>query len=663
MKRSAQMQITSHVRLFSILMACGLISMAAPAQPDYITEIHPVLAERCYQCHAGTQRKGGLQLDSREALLAGGKSGPAVVDGESAASALIERVTTDDEFDRMPPKGPRLTEAQVNALAAWIDAGLPWGDAASLHGEAAYIAPLHLQETTPPAAGEHAHPVDRFLHAYLAEHGLAVPETVDDARFARRAYLDIIGLLPARTQLDAFLEDPREDKRARLIEELLADDRAYAEHWMSFWNDLLRNDFLGTGYIDGGRAQITNWLYRALESNMPYTRFVEELIAPRPASEGFVKGIVWRGETPIVERPAMQAANNVSQVFMGVNLKCASCHDSFIDHWKLDDAYSLANAFSEEPMPMVRCDTPTGGMAGYKFLWPALGEIDGAQPLEARRKRIAELVTMPENGPFTRTIINRLWAQFMGYGFVEPIDNIEGRSWHPELLDWLARDFIENDYDVKHAMRRILTSAAYQWESQPAPAADAVRDDYVFQGPHVRRLSAEQFYDALGVVTGVWQQGPRYLFPSDHKLQAAAVEAAKAAGTPEEELKQVQAGFPEVRAWRVPADPLMTALGRTNREQVTTRRLSESTTLQALELSNGAVLAGYIERAAAQLAEDAALAPATFVERLFEGALQRAPRAGEYTLAQALLAGETPGQGLEDLLWALAMLPEFQLIY
>jgi hypothetical protein len=377
-----------------------------------------------------------------------------------------------------------------------------------------------------------------------------------------------------------------------------------------------------------------------------------------------VKGIVWRGETPVVERPAMQAANNVSQVFMGVNLKCASCHDSFIDHWKLDDAYSLANAFSEEPMPLVRCDTPTGGMAGYKFLWPDLGAIDGALPLEARRKQIAELVTKPENGPFTRTIVNRLWAQFMGYGLVEPIDNIEAKAWHPELLDWLAHDLIAHDYDLKHTMRRILTSAAYAWASQPAPAEDALRADYVFQGPHVRRMSAEQFYDALSAITGVWQKNPKFLFREDHQLQAAAIEAAKAAGKTEEELKSVQADFPRVRAWRVPADALMLALGRTNREQVTTRRLSESTTLQALELSNGGVLAGYLTQAVGNLAgAEAHAAPDALVDGVFRHALQRAPREQEMQLASSLLEGASPQQGMEDILWIIAMLPEFQLIF
>ena len=655
------------LRVCGAFFLLGLCVPWASAEVDFINDIHPVLVERCYACHGGGKQKGGLQLDSREGVLKGGKSGPVVVEGDHAASVLIERVTTDDEFDRMPPEGPRLSDAQVQALREWIDAGLPWSDDVPEAGEPDYIAPLHLQEAAPPVLGLadlSGSPVDHFIVDYLGKRNLPVPERVDDARFARRVYLDVVGLLPSPDQLAAFLADDRPDKRERLVDALLADDRAYAEHWMSFWNDLLRNDFVGTGYIDGGRAQITNWLFSALEHNMPYDKFVRELIDPRPGSEGFVKGIVWRGETAMVHRPPMQAARNVSQVFLGVNLKCASCHDSFVDHWKLEDAYSLANAFSEEPLPMVRCDTPTGDMAGYKFLWPELGAIDGSLPVDERRKQVADLVTKPENGPFTRTIVNRLWAVFMGYGLVEPIDNIEGKAWHPELLDWLARDLIANDYDLKHTVRRILTSAAYQWECQPLPAADAPKEDYVFQGPHVRRMTAEQFYDALAALTGTWQKGPRYLFPENHKLQSAAVEAAKAEGKTEEELKSVTADFPDVRAWRVPADALMRALGRTNREQVTTRRHGESSTLQALELSNGEVLANYLQHAAVSLAaEESNASSSSMIDNLFLHALQRKPRDAEMQVAAELLAGENVQQGLEDLLWAIAMLPEFQLIY
>ena len=146
------------------------------------------------------------------------------------------------------------------------------------------MAPLKPRRPDlPPAHDGMANPIDRILDAYLRQHKVAWPQPLDDAAFVRRLYLDVIGLLPTPEQLDAFLNDAAPDKRARLIQQLLADRRGYADHWLTFWNDLLRNDYAGTGYIDGGRKQITAWLYPALLDNKPYDQFVRELISPTPA--------------------------------------------------------------------------------------------------------------------------------------------------------------------------------------------------------------------------------------------------------------------------------------------------------------------------------------------------------------------------------------------
>src|SRR5262249_51431868 len=281
---------------------------------------------------------------------------------------------------------------------------------------------------------------------------------IDDRIFARRAYVDIVGLIPRPEELETFLADRAADKRARLVQRLLADNQRYAEHWLTFWNDLLRNDYRGTGYIYGGRKQITSWLYEALATNKRYDRFVAELINPSPESEGFAKGIVWRGVVNASQTPQMQAAQNISQVFMGVNLKCASCHDSFINDWMLADAYGLASVYADGELEMVRCDKPTGQKAAMKFLYPELGSIDPKASKEDRMKRLAEIMTSKQNGRLARTVVNRFWARFMGRGLVEPLDDMEQRAWNPELLDWLAADLIENGYDLKKLIERILTS-------------------------------------------------------------------------------------------------------------------------------------------------------------------------------------------------------------
>ncbi|MDP6307275.1 MAG: DUF1549 domain-containing protein, partial [Verrucomicrobiota bacterium] len=193
---------------------------------------------------------------------------------------------------------------------------------------------LNLTPRRPELPGdEGGHPVDRILAPYFAKHGVTTGEVVSDRLFVRRVYLDTIGLLPPVAELDAFVASNAKDKRRALIRRLLDERKSYAEHWLAFWNDILRNDYAGTGFIDGGRKQITGWLYGSLYNNKPYDKVVYELINPTEHSRGFTKGIVWRGVVNASQKPPMQAAQHISQIFMGVNLKCASCHDSFINDW------------------------------------------------------------------------------------------------------------------------------------------------------------------------------------------------------------------------------------------------------------------------------------------------------------------------------------------
>ncbi|MDZ7647369.1 MAG: DUF1549 domain-containing protein [Cytophagales bacterium] len=147
--------------------------------------------------------------------------------------------------------------------------------------------------------------------------------------FIRRIYLDLIGLLPLPGKIDSFIADTNLAKRELLVTELLKREDDYAQHWLTFWNDALRNDYTGTGYITEGRFAITDWLYESLKNNKPYDQFVRELISPDKRSEGFIRGIQWRGTVNASQRVEMQAAQNISQVFLGLNLKCASCHDKF----------------------------------------------------------------------------------------------------------------------------------------------------------------------------------------------------------------------------------------------------------------------------------------------------------------------------------------------
>src|SRR5690606_19369439 len=199
----------------------------------------------------------------------------------------------------------------------------------------------------------------------------------------------------------------------------------------------------GTGYIDGGRKQITTWLYAALLNNMPYDQFVRELISPSSGSEGFIKGFKWRGNVNASQTTEMQFSQNVAQVFLGINLKCASCHDSFVSEWKLADAYNLAAITAEKPLELHRCDVPQGTFAKPGFLFAELGEIDGSLPREERLAQLAHLITDPRNGRLPRTIVNRLWHRLMGRGIVHPVDAMDSDPWSPELLDYLAGYLVE----------------------------------------------------------------------------------------------------------------------------------------------------------------------------------------------------------------------------
>lgn len=828
-------------RIFAIwLVAAACVSVDAKLAPEKIAslpppathtvsfrdEIKPILESACIKCHGKGKAKGGFNLDRRDALLKGGDSGPSVEVGKSADSYLIELVSGLNADSIMPEKGTKLTAQQVGLLRAWIDQGMTWDSDISFAKQPPLnLEPRHVE--LPASEASRRHPIDRLLASKLQQAGIPADRRVDDRTFARRVYLDVIGLLPNPEALTAFVADSTVDKRERLVERLLADNQNYATHWFTFWNDLLRNDYRGTGYIDGGRKQISTWLHSALATNLPYNEFVAQLVHPTPETEGFTKGIVWRGVVNASQTPPMQAAQNISQIFMGVNLKCASCHDSFINDWALADCYGMASLYSDEILELVQCDKPTGKKAVAQFLYPQLGSIDTGLAKTNRTARLAQIITSPQNGRLSRTIVNRLWARLLGRGLVEPVDDMEQKAWSSELLDWMAEDLVSHGYNLKHTLGQILTSQAYQLPA--VNLSETVEANFVFRGPAVRRLSAEQFRDALGSLTGVWHSEPASEFdfsagapeeflqqvrppssaqwiwshpgassnaaPGDLFLRKSfslttlpdratiialaddswtvfvngtqvtsgkdiktashanlkphlklgenliAIQAANAAPKAPEKDKKPEivpnpagvivfarletgtqvtewytdhtwtcatnnpadwrqpdfgasnwrpavelgaisqspwAGGPvaliralsleeahdHIRASLVPADPLTTALGRPNREQVMTSRTSAATTLQALELSNGETLTTLLKAGAAKWTTPSTRTNvARLSQDVFQRGLGRLPTPQEQQLALELLGSEAKAEHVEDLLWAVAMLPEFQLIY
>lgn len=485
----------------AILATVVAFATGSVAAIDFSHEVVPILRATCGKCHTGSQRQGGFSLNDRETLLAGGDSGtPGLVAGDAAGSELIRRITSTDPDIRMPSEGEALTAEAVAILTRWVDAKAPWEDGFSFAGNT-YEAPLALRPVTLPAAQNgRLHPVDRIIDSYQGAKGVPTPPRCDDATFLRRASLDLVGLLPSPEAVDAFCADADPGKRQRKIRALLDDDLARAEHWMTFWNDLLRNDYTGTGFITGGRKQITPWLHRALVDNIPYDRFVRELVAPTDASRGFIDGIVWRGEVNSSQTVPIQFAQNVGQTFLGINLKCASCHDSFVDRWKLQETYDLAAVMAPDTLELFRCDKATGAFASPGWPFKELGAIDDTKPPAERLEQLARLMTDPGNGWLSRNLVNRIWAKLMGRGLVHPVDALRTRPWNEDLLDWLAADFVASGYDTKHLLEQICTSEAYGAVT-PAVEGQSQGSDYVFRGPLPRRMTAEQLTDALWQLT------------------------------------------------------------------------------------------------------------------------------------------------------------------
>lgn len=794
--------------LSSVILTCAPAPARAAAPSDFTHQIAPVFKEYCAECHAGAKKKGGLSMNTRESLLEGGENGPVVLPGKPDESTLLKHLLSQDPEEQMPPKGPRVPPEKIRAIREWIAAGAVWEPGVSL-AKSGYEPPLAPRRPKLPAATQgRNHPIDRLLDADLARSQRPLPKPVGDGVFLRRVHLDLIGLLPTPAELTSFQRDRSPDKRAKKVRELLARDIDYTEHWLTFWNDLLRNDYDGTGFITGGRKQITPWLYAALVTNKPFDQFTRELINPTAESEGFANGIKWRGEVSAGQTVEIQFSQSVSQSFLGINMKCASCHDSFVDRWKLDDAYGLAAIYSERPLEIHRCDKPTGRMAVAAWMFPTLGQVATNAPRAQRLQQLAQLLTHPENGRLTRTIVNRLWHRLMGRGLVHPVDAMDTEPWNADLLDHLASHLHDHAYDLKQTLELIATSQAYQSHSEITrpPRADSA---YAYAGPRARRLTAEQFVDAVWQLTGAapskfdapvrrtkpdatapngirvsgawiwgggleggrtislrrtWElataptnaiavisvdneyelfvNGTRVLadknwetlestdltkllrtgsnelvivatnggsdpnpagaflqirallpdgsavnfgtdttwtwvqakpdgqgrFPATDLAWAPAQAASgpwadKLAGEVKDQLSKSAAGPQRmVRAGLLKSDFLQRSLGRPNRDQIVSLRPNDLTTLEAIDLANGPILFDTLARGSEKLLARPWTSPREFVNWIYRFALSREPTGAELSVALEMLGPSLNAQGIEDVLWAATMLPEFHIV-
>ncbi len=532
------------MRLPLLLLLGVAVSRGAVATPQFEADVLPVLYRHCFSCHSEKQAKpkGGLRLDSAEGLVDAGVIAP----GKPDESELLQRVSlphTDD--DVMPPlKGGAqpLSEAERALLRAWIAAG------AKLDGW------VKFEHREPPrgepgaAVARTAVPeIARQVDALIARHHTAQRTTLNapasDEVFLRRVYLDVAGRIPSLEESTRFLADPREDRRARLIDALLAGE-GYVSHTYNWKADQLR---LNPRALAGGQPAwlYDDWVKDAIRSGLPHDETVRQLIT--------AKGYLWEnGAAGFYLRDLgmpLDHASNLSRVFLGTRMECAQCHDNPLEPVTQKDFFQMA-AFTAG---VSNLSSPSGYSNDHVKQWPELKMLlartgkdaalqdgvsraisflkrlttDTNKPLtfpatyaydhaargrpvsprtlfgdEARivdgdhRRAFAEWMTSPRNPRFAKNAANRLWKRVMGAGLIEPVDSLTAlpHPEHRELLELLTSALIGLRFDERAFLAVLLNTRLYQSEAvreRPEPGAA-----FGLHGPLLRRLSAEQIWDS-----------------------------------------------------------------------------------------------------------------------------------------------------------------------
>jgi len=490
--------------------------------------------------------------------------------------------------------------------------------------------------------------IDGHVWAKLQQLRITPSDPAGDATFHRRAFLDVIGRLPAPDETRAFLAGRDPNKRAALIDRLLARPE-YADFWANKWTDLLRPN----AYHVGMKAtyNLDQWLRRSFRENKPYDQFVRELIGAKGST--FTNGavVMYRDR-----REPAELTTLVSQLFLGVRLDCAKCHHHPFEVWSQDDFYSFAAFFGRIGRKGQGISAPISG--GEELIFSAATPPRGAvkhpltgkdmtpTPLAGRaldiaadrdpRDVLAAWVTAPENPYFAKVIVNRVWADLMGRGIVDPVDDLRATNppSNPELLAALAADFRTNGCDLKKLIRTIATSHAYGLSTTPNERN--VGDTRNYSRHYRQRPRAEVLLDMVSDATGV-----------------------------AEKFEAVPPGSRAVAVWTARSQSeFLDGFGRPDPNQdPPCERTTDTTVVQALHLLNSPNLH---RKVTADAGRAAALAtgsksPAEIVDELYLRTYCRPPSESETAAGVKRFAapGATRRQAAEDLLWALINTPEF----
>jgi hypothetical protein len=532
------------------------------------------------------------------------------------------------------------------------------------HGEAAitlwYSSRVLYARVTSPYANQIAadaysqftprNYIDELALAKWKALNIAPSGPATDSQFIRRAYLDAAGVLPSLEDVETFLKDAAADKRARLIDRLLERDE-YVDYWAYKWSDLL--------LVSSRRLRpnamwaFYNWIRESVEENKPWDKFARDIFTSSGSSteNGALNYFV-------LHKDPIDLTENATQAFLGQRLTCARCHNHPMEKWTQKQYYQMANLFSRvgikngsAPGDVVVFAKASGDINHPRLLRPLEPTpLDGkAMPLDSaedRRAHFAEWLTSSENPYFARSVVNRIWANFMGRGLVDPVDDV--RATNPasneELFSALTKDFVDSGYDVKRLIRAIMNSAVYQL----SPDSNATnQSDTVYYSKYiVKRLPAEVILDAVSQVTGV---------PTTFSGLPSGTRAMQ---------------LPDTRV----VSQFLTVFGRPQRIICDAwERSSDPRIAQALHVINGDTLNrklsapdGYVS-----LFLKLGLSDGRIVEHMYLTAFSRYPTESEASLATGLLTGarlskgtaevqrEARRQAVEDLVWAMVTSKEF----
>jgi len=485
--------------------------------------------------------------------------------------------------------------------------------------------------------------IDDRLIAKWKDLGLTPSPGCSDEEFFRRIHLDTIGTLPTPVEIKAFLADKSADKRAKAIDKVLARPE-FVDFWALKWGDLLRIN--RNALNERGMWSFHNWVRANLRDDKPIDEMVRDIVTAEGSTytEGPANFFI------LASTPA-DWAETTSQLFLGVRIGCAKCHHHPFEKWSQDDYYSMAAFF-------VRLGTKASqefGIFGRERVvylkstgeqtHPRKGGVVKSRPLDGvdmndpidRRVKLAEWMTAPENPFFARNIVNRFWGYTMGRGLVEPLDDMRATNpaSNPELLDALAADFIKSKYNLKHLLRTIMNSRAYQLSSIKIPSNEADIQNVHYTRYTVRRLTAEQMADALDFATGTRE---------------------KYAGLPLG-THAIQLPDSGVKSY------LLDTFGRPAR-QITCEceRTTQPNIAQALHLLNGDILNKKIGDPTGRidLLLKAKKTNNQIIEELYLATLSRLPNQDDMDRAHRFIR-EAPNarEGFQDLLWVLLNSREF----